>query len=257
MGYKQGRYSGYIKPLFILMDLAIIICSFFLFKTNVYNIFLFVFYISSVWFVISINNHFYEIHRHTRIVQIITLLLKQFILFSIVLYAFIGVFKQPNVSRLGIGNYLLTIFLLVSVFKFTMFFLLKKYRAELGGNRRNVIVIGENEKTKQLIKIFDKRTDFGYRFKGLFDLKDDKFSLEDCFDFIKENNIDEIYFSAKELSNTQINDLIDFADNNLRELKFIPDIKDIFSKKLKYEYYDYIPILSLREIALQELKKII
>ena len=252
MGYKQGRYSGYIKPLFILMDLAIIICSFFLFKTNVYNIFLFVFYISSVWFVISINNHFYEIHRHTRIIQITTLLLKQFILFSIVLYAFIGVFKQPNVSRLALGNYLLTIFSLVSVFKFTMFFLLKKYRAELGGNRRNVIVIGENEKTKQLINIFNKRTDFGYRFKGLFDVKGDKFSLEDCFDFIKENNIDEIYFSAKELSNNQINDLIDFADNNLRELKFIPDIKDIFSKKLKYEYYDYIPILSLREIALQE-----
>jgi putative colanic acid biosynthesis UDP-glucose lipid carrier transferase len=133
-----------------------------------------------------------------------------------------------------------------------MFFLLKKYRAELGGNRRNVIVIGENEKTKQLINIFNKRTDFGYRFKGLFDVKGDKFSLEDCFDFIKENNIDEIYFSAKELSNNQINDLIDFADNNLRELKFIPDIKDIFSKKLKYEYYDYIPILSLREIPLQE-----
>ncbi len=70
--------------------------------------------------------------------------------------------------------------------------------------------------------------------------------------FVIENNIDEIYFSAKELSNLQINTLIDFADNNLRELKFIPDNKEIFSKKLKYEYYDYIPILSLREIPLQE-----
>ncbi|TYA77077.1 sugar transferase, partial [Seonamhaeicola marinus] len=55
-----------------------------------------------------------------------------------------------------------------------------------------------------------------------------------------------------ELSNKQINQLIDFADNNLRELKFIPDNKDIFSKKLKYEYYDYIPVLSLRSIPLEE-----
>ena len=78
------------------------------------------------------------------------------------------------------------------------------------------------------------------------------FSLQNCFDFVIENNIDEIYFSAKELTNLQINTLIDFADNNLRELKFIPDNKEIFSKKLKYEYYDYIPILSLREIPLQE-----
>ena len=78
------------------------------------------------------------------------------------------------------------------------------------------------------------------------------FSLQNCFDFVIENNIDEIYFSAKELTNLQIIKLIDFADNNLRELKFIPDNKEIFSKKLKYEYYDYIPILSLREIPLQE-----
>ena len=52
------------------------------------------------------------------------------------------------------------------------------------------------------------------------------------------------------MTNKQINDLIDFADNNLRELKFIPDNKDIYSKKLKYEYYDYIPILILRNIPL-------
>ena len=43
---------------------------------------------------------------------------------------------------------------------------------------------------------------------------------------------------------------IDFADNNLKTLKFIPDNKNIFSKKLKFEYYDYVPILSLRDIPL-------
>src|SRR5690606_23008527 len=38
--------------------------------------------------------------------------------------------------------------------------------------------------------------------------------------------------------------------NNLKTLKFIPDNKNIFSKKLTFEYYDYIPILSLRDIPL-------
>jgi putative colanic acid biosynthesis UDP-glucose lipid carrier transferase len=94
--------------------------------------------------------------------------------------------------------------------------------------------------------------DFGYNFETKFSVKDKDLSLEHCFDYIIENNIDEIYFSVAELSNKQINRLIDFADNNLRELKFIPDNKDIYSKKLKYEYYDYIPILSLRSIPLQD-----
>jgi putative colanic acid biosynthesis UDP-glucose lipid carrier transferase len=202
--------------------------------------------------VISLKNHFYEVQRHTRIIQIIPLLIRQTILFAIVLYAFIGFFKQPNISRLALGSYVLTIFTIISGIKFFTFYLIKKYRTNLGGNIRNVIVIGKNEKARQLIKTFNSRLDFGYRFKAQFSISDENFFLEKCFDFVIDNHIDEIYFSVAELSNKQINQLIDFADNNLRVLKFIPDNKDIFSKKLKYEYYDYVPILSFREIPLQD-----
>ena len=38
--------------------------------------------------------------------------------------------------------------------------------------------------------------------------------------------------------------------NNLKILKFLPDNKNIYTKKLKFEYYDYLPILSLRDIPL-------
>mgnify|MGYP000014466461 FL=1 len=251
MAYKQGRYSIYIKPLFGFVDFSIIIFTFLLFDTNVKSLPFFILYVLLSWIVISVSNHFYEIQRYTRLIHIVTLLIKQIAFLAILLYAFIGFFKQPHISRLALGNYIVTISLLLTLFKISSFFLLKRYRAVLGGNRRNVIVIGENEKTRQLIEIFNDKSDFGYFFKAQFDTKNN-FSLQNCFGFVIENNIDEIYFSAKELTNLQINTLIDFADNNLRELKFIPDNKEIFSKKLKYEYYDYIPILSLREIPLQE-----
>lgn len=252
MEYKQGRYSGFIKPLFALIDLIIINATIFLFEINLSNFYPFIIYITLSWLVISFKNHFYEVQRHTRIIQIIPLLIRQTILFAIVLYAFIGFFKQPNISRLALGSYVLTIFAVISGFKFLTFYLIKKYRTNLGGNIRNVIVIGKNEKARQLIKTFNSRLDFGYRFKAQFSTSDENFSLEKCFDFVIGNHIDEIYFSVAELSNKQINQLIDFADNNLRVLKFIPDNKDIFSKKLKYEYYDYVPILSFREIPLQD-----
>lgn len=252
MEYKQGRYSGFLKPIFRLMDLSIINATIFLFDINLSNIYPFMGYITLFWLVISLKNHFYEVQRHTRIIQIITLLIRQIILFTLVVYAFIGLFKQPNISRLALGSYVLTIFVLISVFKFLTFYLLKKYRTNLGGNYRNVIVIGKNEKTRQLINTFNSRPDFGYIFKAKFSTSDENFSLEKCFNYVIKNHIDEIYFSVSELSNKQINQLIDFADNNLRELKFIPDNKDIFSKKLKYEYYEYVPILSFREIPLQD-----
>ncbi|MEP3837372.1 MAG: undecaprenyl-phosphate glucose phosphotransferase [Algibacter sp.] len=252
MDYKKGRYSSLIKPLFGLIDLAIINTAVFYFDINIKNIYIFCLYISLSWVIIAIKNHFYEVQRHTRLIQIIPLLFKQIILFTIVVYAFIGFFKQPSVSRLALGNYLLLVFLLISIFKFLTSFLLKKYRTVLRGNHRKVIVIGSNDKARQLIKTFNTRLDYGYKFEAKFSVKDKDFSLDNCFNYIIDNSIDEIYFSVSELSNKQINRLIDFADNNLRELKFIPDNKEIYSKKLKYEYYDYIPILSLRAIPLQE-----
>jgi len=231
----------------------IIICSsVFLFEINFQHRLLFLSYLSILWLVISFYNRFYEVRRSTRVVQLLTLILKQTVLFAIVLYAFIGFFKQPNISRINLGNYLFFVFVLITVFKFLTFFLLNKYRSILGGNIRLVVVIGKNEKTRQLIKIFKTRPEFGYKFMSQFSVREEGFSLSKCFDYIIDNDINEIYFSVAELSNKQINELIDFADNNLRELKFIPDNKEIFSKKLKYEYYDYIPVLSLRNIPLQE-----
>jgi putative colanic acid biosynthesis UDP-glucose lipid carrier transferase len=241
-----------MKPLFGFIDLSILNATIFLFDINLTNIYLFSGYVSILWIIISFVNHFYEVQRHTRIIQVITLLFGQILFFVIIVYAFIGFFKQPEISRLGLASYLGFVFLMITVFKFLTFGLLKKYRSALRCNSRNIIVIGKNEKTRQLIQTFTTRLDFGYKFKHQFNTNKDDFSLEKCFNYIIDNDIDEIYFSIAELSNKQINYLIDFADNNLRELKFIPDNKDIFSKKLKYEYYDYIPILSLRAIPLQE-----
>ncbi|MGC1631705.1 MAG: undecaprenyl-phosphate glucose phosphotransferase [Gelidibacter sp.] len=252
MDYKRGRYSGFIKPLFALVDLVLLNVTVTFLDTNITNTYIFGIYISTLWILFSLKNKFYEVQRHTRLIQIIPLLFRQIILFGFVLYAFIGFFKQPDISRLALGSYFITVSLLIFGFKFFTFYILKKYRAILSGNTRRVIVIGKNNKTRQLINTFNTRSDFGYLFKAQFSVLDTDFSLEKCFEYVINNGIDEIYFSVSELSNKQINQLVDFADNNLRELKFIPDNKDIFSHKLKYEYYEYTPILSIRNIPLKE-----
>jgi putative colanic acid biosysnthesis UDP-glucose lipid carrier transferase len=250
--FKKERNSDYIKPFSYILDLGIINGSVFLFNTFITDTYLFGFYISISWIIISFKNKFYNIRRYTRILQIVTLLLVQFVFYALILYAFIGFFKQPYISRLALGDYFLFVFAIVAFFKFSLYFILNKYRSTQLGNYRNVVVFGNTDKARQLIQIFNNKLDFGFKFKKQFVLKGDEFSLQECFKFIIENDIDEIYASVAELSNKQINRIIDFADNNLKELKFIPDNKDIYSKKLKYEYYDYIPIISLRSIPIQE-----
>ena len=249
--FKKGRYSGFLKPFSYIMDLAIINAAVFLFEINITDVYLFALYSSVFWVLIAVWNDFYEVQRYTKIIQVINLIFRQLIVYSIILYAFIGFFKQPNISRLALGQYLAFVFFIITFFKFLVYYLLNRYRVALGGNYRNVVVIGDTEKSRQLVTIFNKRLEFGFKCKKQFLVKGEDFSLQNSISYIVENNIDEIYASIGDLSNKQINRLIDFADNNLKELKFIPDNKEIFAKKLKYEYYDYIPIISLRDIPLK------
>src|SRR5690606_18810904 len=123
----------------------------------------------------------------------------------------------------------------------------------LGGNYRNTIIIGKNKKTEQLEKFFKDNPEYGYQLQKVFDLRgDDKVEIEDCFEYIQKNEVDEIYSSVAELTNKEILMLIDFADNNLKILKFLPDNKEIYTKKLEFDYYGYLPILSLRKIPIEE-----
>src|SRR5690606_20885348 len=67
-----------------------------------------------------------------------------------------------------------------------------------------------------------------------------------------EHNVDDIYCSLSEISNAQLKELVAFADLNNKVVKFIPDTKDIFSKNLKIDYYEFFPVLSLRKTPLHE-----
>jgi putative colanic acid biosynthesis UDP-glucose lipid carrier transferase len=202
------------------------------------------------WTVIAFKVQFYSIYRYSKVTHVLALLFRQFFFFFLIQYAFIGFFKQPNMSRLAIAEYLLISLVLVSTIKFLNYYILMKYRERIKGNIRNVVVLGKNKKTDQLISVFKEHPEYGYNFVKQFSLKDEDYNIETCFEFILNNKIDEIYCSVSEVSNSLTIKIINFADNNLRTVKFLPDNKNIFSKKLKFEYYDYIPVLSLRDIPL-------
>lgn len=250
MFLRKGKYSGIIAPISYLIDLLVINLFAYLLPINLQSPILFHTYISLAWIIIALIIKFYVIYRYTKVTQILILLFRQFFFFFLILYAFIGFFKQPNMSRLALAKYAIFVFLAISTIKFISYFLLLKYRQKIKGNTRNVVVIGKNKKTEQLINVFNERTEYGYEFKRQFCPREKNFDIRSCFLYIVEQQIDEIYCSVSELKNEELSDFIAFADNNLKTLKFLPDNKNIFSKKLKFEYYDYLPILSLRDIPL-------
>jgi len=250
MMFKRGRYSGLLRPVSYIIDLCIVFffAKDFFQETNYYLNF--IVFITISWFIISFISNFYEIYRFTKIVKIATLIGKQSVLFTVLLFAFFGFFTEIDRKNINILVYILYVFGFISIFKFAIYFLLKKYRSLFGGNYRTVIIIGLNQKTAQLQKFFTQNPEYGYQFQKTFEANKESSKIKEVFSYVLENDIDEIYCSIAELTDDQLQNVISFADNNLKILKFIPDNKEIYTKKLEFNYYGLIPVLSLRKIPI-------
>jgi putative colanic acid biosynthesis UDP-glucose lipid carrier transferase len=252
MLFKRGRFSGFLRPISYGIDLFIIgfLAAPFFSDNTIY--FHYILFISLAWILVSLLSGFYEIYRFTNALKIISLLAKQGVIFTLLVFAFFGFYNLDR-QTLDVSVYVLQVFSLITLVKFSIFYLLKKYRLYLGGNYRTVVIIGLNQKTDQLRKFFIDNPEYGYKLSKTFDFgESSKTSLDTVFNYILENEIDEIYCSIAALSNEEIQIIIDFADNNLKLVKFIPDNKEIYTKKLDFDYYGYIPVVSLRTIPLQK-----
>lgn len=247
---RKGRYSGYIRPLMYLIDLGLILVFAKLFLSLDTHLYTFALLVPIAWIFSSIKSQFYEVYRYTPLTRIFSLIFIQFVLFVLVVFAFFGFFSELNNTPSKVIMYVLYVFLGVIFFKLAIFYLLKKYRTALGGNYRRVVMLGVNSKTLQLEQFFNTNKAYGYQVKAKLDCNSPNSSLEQSFEYIIENNIDEIYCSIAEFTNDQIREITDFADNNLKILKFIPDNREIFTKKLDYQYLGITPVLSLRTIPI-------
>lgn len=252
MRKKTGRYSGYIRPFSYVLDLIIIniLANFLLPETL--NLLGYHFFISVSWLVIAWNIGFYEVYRYTKVIEIFSNILKQYLFFLLINFAFIGFylkFSEPS-KMIEFVSFSL---ILVSLAKFFIYFSLRRFRVVFGGNFRRVVIVGNGKSTIQLGEFFNENPDYGYKLEKVFTLTPNKKEqIDECFDFVLENKIDEIYCSLSDLSNSDVNKFIDFTDNNLKILKFLPDNKEILARNLIFDYYDYIPIISLRNIPLDE-----
>lgn len=249
---KVGRYSVYLRPIAYTIDLLIIglFALQFDLPTNAIVQFTFIHFV--VWVVASFKTDFYEVYRFTRSLKILSLSVYHFILFSLVVFFYFNVVEPNTVSDQQVFNYLLKVALTVNFFKFGIYFLLKNYRSRYGGNYRTTIIIGESLRSKQLKDFFESNPEYGYKLAKVFSPQDFIDNPDDIFDYVILNEVDEIYCSTDRLDNEHINAVIDFTDNNLKVLKFLPDNKDIFSKRLQIDYYGYLPVLSIRTIPLED-----
>ena len=247
----KKRYSIYIKPISIIANLVFINFTLYYFFREDFLNYWNVIYVNVTWLTISYFLSFYALKRYNKNIDVLSRLFFQFLIFTFVYFAYFTLTSQPintikHLKTLGV------IFIVIGSFRVFYLKMLKTYRYS-GKNLRNVIIVGTNKNAQNISDFFYRHKELGYKILGYFSNKDPNSEnylgrVENCFDYALNNDVDEIYCSVSELSKEQIKAFIDFADNNLKVLKLIPESKNDFRNKMKVEYYDYTPILSLRTI---------
>jgi len=159
---KVGRYSGYLRPFTYAFDWAVInVLAYFLLPDEFISLY-FSFFISFCWFIIAINTDFYEVYRFTKVVSIFNKIVKQFSLFTLICFAFSG-FYSKKIASVEILRYIALSIVVITFFKLSIFYLLRKYRTLFGGNFRRVVIIGNGKSVPLLEEFFNNNPDYGYK----------------------------------------------------------------------------------------------
>ena len=258
MKKKKGRFSRFIRPILSLYDLVIVnLVILYHLNFEIKGLY-FSLLASLAWMVISAFTNFYKIYRFTPEIKIFTLIFKQYFVFTLVLFALIGFFESTDFLILAhplfsANQTIITSTLVIGIvasFKFVVYYLLLKFRVVFGGNYRKTIIIGSGLQAQNLQEYFNTKKEAGFKLKKIFDSKN--INLNTICSYILEESIDEVYCCLSTVDPQIINEITNFSESNLKEVKYIPSYGKIYSKKLSYQNYGLIPVLSLRTIHLED-----
>ena len=167
--HHTGRYSKYIRPISILLDLLVVnALSLYFFRELRVDFLVYIPYQILAWSLIALLVRFYEVYRFTTPVEIISKLFKQSTLFLLLVIAFFPFAKTTIFSGKAIAWLLSVSFVIITGFKYFFFYYLKKYRLLTHNNYRSAVIIGYTPEALNLKKVFETRQDYGYRFHGFF-----------------------------------------------------------------------------------------
>ncbi len=237
-----------------MVDILIIIgVIFFVSDKEFYNPYFLSYSILS-WLLIAYNTNFYNVYRFTNPFKLLKLLGVQFFVFTLGFFTYFTVFKEGIIIN---NQFIVLTSILggIAFFKAISFYALRRYRLQ-GKNYRNVIVLGLDDTSKKITNIFKTKANLGYRFFGFFSDKESKHNkylgkIEQSFDYILKNNIDEIYCTLSALNKEQVKEFTKFATEHSLVLKLIPDATELYSKSFGSEYYGNILVLNVKKLPFE------
>ncbi len=250
---KKG-YSHLIPSLSLVIDLLLINAVVIVVHDKEYLNQSFFLFANLFWIVSTQLTNYYRVSRQNSIFRLFSLITIQAFVFILGFFSYFTIFREGDVVHSQFKT-LTSILLGVAFLKILIFYALKRYRT-VGMNYINVVLIGFDETSKNMMQLFKNRSDLGYRFQGFFtnkelDHKDYLGNIKQSYNYMKRNKIDELFCSVSSLNNKQVKELTKFANKNSIALKLIPEANELYSKNVNAEYYENTLVLNVKKLPLE------
>ena len=260
-GYS--RYFWFIHFLgdIILINISFLLSYYYKFDSLIADdryIFLLVIF-NFIWMFTAFMLDLYSIRRLKRVDRIFFNLIRAGIINGIVIAAILfslnddSPFSREHLYFTYFGVFILV--LLWRYFSIKLIFLYRRY----GYNYDRVIIVGGGDVAKQLHDYFFSDDILGIKLLGIFsenkltfnsNVKNENLNM--IKDFIIKNEVDEIYYTLSLTYTEKIQDLVDFADQNLIRFKVVPDFRGFPLRRVNIDFFDNVPVLSFRKEPLKD-----
>lgn len=212
------------------------------------------------WLLMGLDLGTYTIIRTEKIEKILYRAFKLLIYHFIVILSSVFILGFDDISRSRLFYFYILFFILIFIFRIIFISILKQLRIK-GFNYRNVIIAGTDKEGMEIHNLLSRDLVYGYKLLGFFDDNESSKNkvveylgkINDIEKYILDNNVHELYWTLENYDPAKVQSLIDFCENHLVRIKFIPAFRRYIPKRyVKINFYDYIPVVLLRKEPLEE-----
>lgn len=260
----RHRYSTYFPVLFFLFDILCLNIGFI--SANILRFDAIIYtqerylilqgLLNVLWLLVFFSTGMHEVDREQRLVDNLNKLLTALVINLAIVFALWFVTQPLYYSREHLFfTYLIFASLLVT-WRVVWYFFIRYYRTK-GFNARNVVIAGYGDLAENMIRYIQANPGMGYRLNGIFN--DGGIGvhginhlgrIEDIEAYAEENRPDIIFCLMNELGDERVQELIDYAENNLIKVKIISQFSRINNRNLTVQNYGAIPVLNVNAIPL-------
>src|SRR5438552_1005849 len=179
-----------------------------------------------------------------------------FVLFMAFLF-----FTKSNIVQ----SVFLTSFVLMSlsfiINRFAMIYT-QQYLQKTTKRGKKIAILGYNSTAERLAAYFQKKKG-DYVFAGFFDDDISKFAsrgksdfignMKNCFDYVEQNRIEEIYSTILPDQSLQVEQLVLAAEQKCVRVKFVPDFSRQVDERFYISFVEDFPIITLRREPLDQI----